>query len=72
MKKIIEYNFPEDHYEYTLAERGSSFYNVIIELDSYLRNICKHGDLEVVEYDIHYKIREKLIELREINEAYDV
>lgn len=59
MKAILEFNLPEDSHEYGLCTSAHGMYNVICEMDQYLRSIYKNG-LDDINQDAAYNIRKHL------------
>jgi hypothetical protein len=64
-KAILEFNLPEENDEFTLAKDGFSWYEVCMELESYLREEIKyHADnYDKKQIDVLENIRSKLHEL---------
>lgn len=66
MKAILEYSLPEDREDLDLALRGAEYQAVIVELDTYLRNVLKHEEppeqVATTMQDIRDKIHEECIE----------
>ena len=68
MKATLEYNLPEEEYNHLVAVHSIELIRCIEEIDSYLRNVQKHGieqDLEnVVDAvrslcnDVMWKVRD--------------
>jgi hypothetical protein len=42
MKAVLEFNLPEDQYEYDTANNASKYRSVLWDLDQYLRNKVKY------------------------------
>ena len=68
MKAILEFNLPDDQYEYDMASKGVAMYNVLWELKSELRSMLKYGDLPDAQYEIVEKIQDFLISSLNDNE----
>ena len=68
MKAIIEFNLPDDQYEYELANKGGAMYHVLWELKSELRSMLKYGELPDAQYEIVEKIQDFLISSLDDNE----
>ena len=54
------FNLPEDEHELKLAMHGPKFYNVLFELDGFMRGMIKHGHDFKDPNDIAQAIRDKL------------
>lgn len=46
MKKILEFNYPEDEDIFDLANRGIDYYGVLVDYDDYLRGLIKYKSKE--------------------------
>lgn len=68
MKATIEFNLPEDKYEYDLANKSSSLLSCIMEFEQEIRKIYKYEDLKENQLEIVEKIREKFYEILQDNE----
>jgi hypothetical protein len=68
MKAILEFNLPDDQYEYNLARDAWRFKSVLIDMDNWLRNKVKYQEdvLSEDEYKAYCECRDKLTEM--INE----
>lgn len=44
MKATLEFNLPEDTYEYMRAAKVNDAWMALYEIDNMLRNLLKHGD----------------------------
>ena len=44
MKAILEFNLPEEEYEYKDASQGARWHNLLCDLDEHLRQSIKHND----------------------------
>jgi hypothetical protein len=58
MKATLEFNLPEEEYEFTRAVQGQDCYVVLTEMLNWLREEYKYRDNEAAA-----PIREKLLEL---------
>lgn len=66
MKKILEFNMPDDRSEFEMANQGSSYHYVLWELSQILRNHLKYGHkfetadevLESIQKELHYLMGE--------------
>lgn len=68
MKATIEFNLPEDKYEYDLANKSSSLLSCLIELEMEIKKLYKYEDLKKNQLEIVEKIREKFYEILQDNE----
>jgi hypothetical protein len=68
MKAILEFNLPDDEYEYNLARDAWRFKSVLIDMDNWLRNKVKYQEdvLSEDEYKAYCECRDKFTQL--INE----
>lgn len=67
-KVIIEFNLPEEQFEYDEATKARSYSRTIEDLDNYLRGKIKYDDtLTDEQYDVYQEIRSKLWELKNEN-----
>jgi len=44
MKATLEFNLPEDTYEYMRAAQANDAWSALYEIDNMLRNLLKHGN----------------------------
>jgi hypothetical protein len=64
MKAILEFNLPEDQYEYNLVNKAADMSVVLHEFDQYLRGRLKWEDsITDLEYKAVEEAREKLLEM---------
>lgn len=64
MKAILEFNLPEDAYEYNLMNKAVDMSVVLHEFDQYLRGRLKYEDNMSVEvYDALQDARDKLYDM---------
>lgn len=68
MKATIEFNLPEDKYEYDLANKSSSLLSCLMEFEQEIRKIYKYEDLKQNQLEIVEKIRDKFYEILQDNE----
>ena len=68
MKATIEFNLPEDKYEYDLANKSSSLLSCLMEFEQEIRKIYKYEYLKENQLEIVEKIREKFYEILQDNE----
>lgn len=64
MRGILEFDLPEDQEDFELAQKSGHLSNVINELDTYLRNKVKYGELPEEQEKYYQEIRDKLWELQ--------
>jgi hypothetical protein len=64
MKAILEFNLPEDQYEYNLVNKAADMSVVLHEFDRYLRGRLKYEDnITDDAYNAVEEAREKLWEM---------
>jgi hypothetical protein len=63
MKKILEFNYPEDEEEFKLHLAGPELSFVLKDLDDYLRGKMKYEELTETQYSVYEEVRGKLNEL---------
>lgn len=68
MKAILEFQLPEDQYEYDMANKSGAMYTVLWDIKSELRKMLKYGELPDDQYEIVEKIQEFLIDSLNDNE----
>ena len=68
MKATLEFNLPDDQYEYELANKGGAMYHVLWELKAELRSMLKYGELPDQQYEIVKKIQDFLMNSLDDNE----
>ena len=44
MEAFLKFNLPDDQDSFTLATKGSNYWNCLLDLDEWLRNELKHND----------------------------
>lgn len=59
----LEFDLPDEEYEFRSAINGHKYRSVLIDLDNHLRSKLKYSDLTEVQDDIYEEVREKLREL---------
>ena len=62
-KAIIEFDLPEEADDFELAVKGRDFMLTLWDLDQWLRNELKHGNLSGEKYESYDKIRTMLHDL---------
>ena len=60
MKAVLEFNLPEDNYEFANATNGSKMRSVLWELDQWMRAKLKFEELPDGEYDAIKETRDQL------------
>ena len=62
MKAILEFDLPDDEYEYKAASKGKDYLFVLWELDQWLRGEIKYNDAKYTkkEYLLLEKVRQQL------------
>jgi hypothetical protein len=68
MKATIEYNLPEDEFEFNCAVKSTKMYFALTEIKGELRAILKHGELRDDQYKFLDKMNERLHEILSENE----
>jgi hypothetical protein len=71
MKATLTFNLPEDDDDFRMAINGSSMYNVLWEMDKWLRANTKHAPDTTSEdtYNAYLQCRNQLRELLGENEV---
>ena len=60
MKAVLEFDLPEDNYEFANATNGSKMRSVLWELDQWMRAKLKFEDLSDGAYDAIKETRDQL------------
>jgi hypothetical protein len=68
MKAIIEYNLPDDQFEFDNAVKSNKMWHALTEIKDELRRIYKYEDLKENEFEMVERIREKFFEILQENE----
>jgi hypothetical protein len=68
MKAIIEYNLPDDQFEFDNAVKSMKMWHALNEIKDELRRIYKYEDLKENEFEMVERIREKFFEILQENE----
>jgi hypothetical protein len=63
MKAILEFNLPEDKYEWENAMRADAMYSVLWDLSQELRTLWKYEELSEEEWNMVERIRNKFYEI---------
>ena len=61
MKATLEYNLPEDQYDFNHATNGFNYYMALVEMDEWLRSEYKYNGKEEM-YEVREKLREIILE----------
>jgi hypothetical protein len=67
MKAIIEFNLPEDNYEYNITNNASKYLSVLFDYDQWLRSKLKYDDVSGEELEIIQKCRDMLHQVLQEN-----
>jgi fatty acid-binding protein DegV len=70
MKISFEFE-PHERGEIETFARAPEYKNALQEMDEYLRQKIKYGDMPEGEYDIYCEVRSKLSEITEDLNVYD-
>ena len=68
MKVKLEYNLPDDQFEFECAVKSTKMYFALTELNDELRSIWKYEDLKANQFEMVERIREKFFEILTENE----
>jgi len=68
MKATIEYNLPDDQFEFDSAVKSTKMYFALTEIKDELRTIWKYEDLKENQFEMVERIREKFFEILQENE----
>lgn len=68
MKAIIEYNLPDDQFEFDNAVKSNKMFFALTEIKDELRAIWKYEDLKENQFEMVERIREKFFEILQENE----
>lgn len=60
MKAILEFNLPDENYEYLNATNGTKFRSVLWDLDQWMRAKLKYEELPDGQYDAIKQTRDQL------------
>jgi len=63
MKVTIEFNLPDDEYEYRNSVKANEMYNALWDIKQELRNALKYGDLKEYEYKTMESIQDRFFEI---------
>ena len=67
MKATLEFNLPEDNYDYKLANNAQSMHTILWEMSQWLRSKVKYAsdDMSEEEYRAYENCRNELLRLLE-------
>jgi hypothetical protein len=68
MKATIEYNLPDDQFEFDNAVKSTKMFFALTEIKDELRAIWKYEDLKENQFEMVERIREKFFEILQENE----
>jgi hypothetical protein len=68
MKAKIEYNLPDDQFEFDNAVKSNKMWHALTEIKDELRRIWKYEELKENQYELVERIREKFFEILQENE----
>jgi hypothetical protein len=68
MKVKLEYNLPDDQFEFECAVKSTKMYFSLTEINDELRSIWKYEDLKANQFEMVERIREKFFEILTENE----
>lgn len=63
MKVTIEFNLPDDEYEYRNSVKANEMYNALWDMKNNLRNTLKYGELSDSEYKTMESIQDRFFEI---------
>ena len=63
MKVTIEFNLPDDEYEYRNSVKANEMYNALWDIKQELRSALKYGNLTEYEYKTMESIRDRFFEI---------
>jgi hypothetical protein len=68
MKATIEYNLPDDQFEFDNAVKSNKMWYALTEIKDELRTIWKYEELKENQFEMVERIREKFFEILLENE----
>jgi hypothetical protein len=68
MKATIEYNLPDDQFEFDNAVKSNKMWHALTEIKDELRSILKYGELRDEQYKFIEEFQEKFFEILQENE----
>jgi hypothetical protein len=58
VKAILEFNLPEDDYEWKIVSKGLEYHNVLSNLDEFLRGKIKHSESSAEKFEAYQEVRD--------------
>jgi len=68
MKVKLEYNLPDDQFEFECAVKSTKMFFALTEIKEELRAIWKYEELKQYQFEMVERIREKFFEILTENE----
>jgi hypothetical protein len=68
MKVKLEYNLPDDQFEFDSAVKSMKMFFALTEIKDELRSIWKYEELKENQFEMVERIREKFFEILQENE----
>jgi hypothetical protein len=68
MKVKLEYNLPDDQFEFECAVKSTKMYFALTEIKDELRSIWKYEELKENQFEMVERIMEKFFEILQENE----
>jgi hypothetical protein len=68
MKAKLEYNLPEDEFEFNCAVKSTKMYFALTEIKDEIRSFIKYQELKENQYEIIDKLRDRFHEILSDNE----
>ena len=63
MKATLEFNLPEDREEHLMAVKSLELHLSLWDIDQYLRERMKYGNLKQDKYEVYEEVRNQLYEI---------
>jgi len=68
MKAKLEYNLPDDEFEFNCAVKSTKMYFALTEIKDEIRSFIKYQELKENQYEIIDKLRDRFHEILSDNE----
>jgi hypothetical protein len=68
MKAKLEYNLPDDEFEFNCAVKSTKMYFALTEIKEEIRSVLKYGELRDEQYKFIEEFNEKFHEILSDNE----
>jgi hypothetical protein len=68
MKAKLEYNLPDDEFEFNCAVKSTKMYFALTEIKDEIRSFIKYQELKENQYEIIDKLRDRFHEILTDNE----